>query len=99
RCQRERQVHCHGGFADTALGGGHGDHIAYAGHELNPALHGVRDDLEVDVDLDLACAGQRAQRLFKLLTHCCELALRRIAQHDIDGDVATAHRDFLDLLT
>ena len=48
-------------LADAALAGGDGDDVLHAGHQLDAALHGVGDDLGIDVDADVADARHGLQ--------------------------------------
>jgi hypothetical protein len=91
--QRQRQVDGGGGFADAALAGRHGDDVLDVGDQLDAALHAVRDDLEPDVRGGGGHAVDALELVFDLLLDAGELALRRVAELDVDRNGAAVDLD------
>ncbi len=91
--QRQRQVHRGGGLAHSALAGGHGDDVLHLRHQLDAALHAVRDDLAIHVGGNIARARDRLQLVDDALANTIDLALGRIAQFNVDCYVGTIDLD------
>jgi hypothetical protein len=97
--QRQRQVDGGGRLADAALARGHGDDVLHVRHQLQAALHGVRNDLGVDVDADVAHARQRAQGADHAGADGVELAFGRVAEFDVERRRRRRRLEILDSLT
>ena len=85
--ERQRQVGRHRALADAALARGDGDDVLHVRHHLQAALHRVRDDLHRHVGADVAGAG-RLQRVDHRAADAVDLAGGRVAEFDVDADVA-----------
>ncbi len=90
--QGERQVHCGGGFADTAFARGDSDDVLDAGDELDAPLHGMRHDLRAHLDLDRGRAGV-LEGLRHLAADRLMLALAGVAELDIERNLVAGHLD------
>ena len=97
---RKRQCEIDGGgrLADAALAARHRDDVLDAGDQLDAALHRMRRDLLRHVDGDASRARQRDERIGDQLLQDLVLRLRRIAELDVDVDVAALDLDLLDRL-
>ncbi len=84
--QRQREVDGDGGLADAALAGSDRNDVLDVGDHLDATLHAVRNDLETDVDAGVADAVDAFERGLDLLLDGIQLALRRIAQQNIERD-------------
>src|SRR4030095_6164056 len=98
RLQREREIDGGGRFADAALSRRDRDDVLHAGDELHAPLHRVRHDLLADVDGDASSTPQRSARVLDELADDFVLALRWIAELDLDADLAVVDAHALDRL-
>ena len=94
--QGQRQIDRGGRFADAALAAGHGDDVLDAGNQLDALLHRMRDYLRIDVGADVADAGDGLQLRNHRGTQSLDLALGRIAELDVERNIAAADLDVLD---
>ena len=93
--QRQRQIDGGGRLADATLAAGHGDDVLDAGNQLDALLHGMRDHFRKDVGADVADAGDRFQLRDHGRAQPFDLALRRIAEFNIERDVIAGNLDVL----
>ena len=91
--QRQGQVGRDGGLADPALAGGHSDHVARAIQRLQPALHRVRGDLRLQIHTDGVDAIETFETGTDPLLEARGRSARRVAEPDVDRDLAVADRD------
>jgi hypothetical protein len=98
RGQGQRQVDRRGRLADPALAGGDRDDVLHIRHELEAALHRVRQDLGGHVDADVADAGNLAQRIHDRGADAGHLAPGRIAEFDVERGAVAVDLDVLDRL-
>ena len=94
--QRQGQVDRRRALADAALAGGHGDDVLDARHQLDAELHRMGNDLAEDVGRHIADARQGAHGGDHLLADGVDLRLGRIAEFDVEGNVAAIDPDVLE---
>ena len=88
RGQRQREIHCRGRLAHAALAARDRDDVLDAGHELDAALHRMRDDSRSDGHRHAADARHRGHAPTIELAQRLVLALRGVAEREVDDDVA-----------
>jgi hypothetical protein len=91
--QRERKVDRGGALADAPLTGGNGDDVLDARDELDTSLHGMRNDLHLDIDGYACDTRDGLDRPRDLLPDRLNLALPGVTQQNFDGHLVSVHLD------
>ena len=96
--ERQCQVDRGRALADTALAGSDGDDVLDVREQLHASLDRVRNDLRDDVDADVGDAFDAAGGGDQRTPERFDLRLGRIAQLDVEGDVAAVDAHVAQLL-